>query len=161
MGRPGPKSKYDRWLTPDGLILLQAWARDGLTDEQIAHNMGITAKTLYEWKNRFSEIREATKKGKEVADIEVENALFKRAMGYSYEEVTTERRVDPDTGDVQMVETKRVTKEVLPDTTAQIFWLKNRKPKEWRDKRDVEVSGEVNNPFQGLTTEELRKLIKK
>nr|DAK60347.1 MAG TPA: terminase small subunit [Caudoviricetes sp.] len=118
------KGKYHEWLSEDGLIKIQGWARDGLIDEQIAHNMGITTKTLYEWKNKYGEISEALKKGKEVIDRQVENALLKRALGYAYDETTYE----------DGVETKRVTKEVAPDTTAQIFWLKNRKPAEWRDK---------------------------
>lgn len=118
------KGKYREWLSEDGLIKIQGWARDGLIDEQIAHNMGITTKTLYEWKNKYGEISEALKKGKEVIDRQVENALLKRALGYAYDETTYE----------DGVETKRVTKEVAPDTTAQIFWLKNRKPAEWRDK---------------------------
>lgn len=118
------KGKYHEWLSEDGLIKIQGWARDGLIDEQIAHNIGITTKTLYEWKNKYGEISEALKKGKEVVDRQVENALLKRALGYTYDETTYE----------DGVETKRVTKEVTPDTTAQIFWLKNRKPAEWRDK---------------------------
>ena len=118
------KGKYHEWLSEDGLIKIQGWARDGLIDEQIAHNMGITTKTLYEWKKKYGEISEALKKGKEVIDRQVENALLKRALGYTYDETTYE----------DGVETKRVTKEVAPDTTAQIFWLKNRKPAEWRDK---------------------------
>ena len=118
------KGKYHEWLSEDGLIKIQGWARDGLIDEQIAHNMGITTKTLYEWKNKYSEISEALKKGKEVIDRQVENALLKRALGYAYDETTYE----------DGVETKRVKKEVAPDTTAQIFWLKNRKPAEWRAK---------------------------
>jgi len=118
------KGKYREWLSEDGLIKIQGWARDGLIDEQIAHNMGITTKTLYEWKNKYGEISEALKKGKEVIDRQVENALLKRALGYAYDETTYE----------DGVETKRVKKEVAPDTTAQIFWLKNRKPAEWRDK---------------------------
>lgn len=61
-GHSMAKGKYDYWLTPDGLLRLEAYARDGLTDEQIAHNMGITAKTLYEWKNKYGEIREASKR---------------------------------------------------------------------------------------------------
>lgn len=107
------KGKYQRWLEPDGLLLLEGWARDGLTDEQIAENIGITATTLYEWKNRFPEISEALKKGKEVVDYQVENALLNKALG--------------------------------GDTTAQIFWLKNRRPDKWRDKpaenknEDIEV----------------------
>ena len=118
------RGKYRGWLTVDGLIKLQGWARDGLSDEQIAHNMGISRSTLSEWKNKYSDIADTLKKTKEIVDREVENALFRRAMGYKYDEVTYER------GE----EVKRVTKEVAPDTTAQIFWLKNRKPAEWRDK---------------------------
>lgn len=88
------KGKYEKWLEPEGLTLLEGWARDGLTDEQIAHNCGITAKTLYEWKNKYGEICEALKKGKEVVDLEVENALLKRALGYTVKEITKERLSD-------------------------------------------------------------------
>ncbi|MCI6927954.1 MAG: transposase [Ruminococcus sp.] len=145
--------KYQQWLEPEGLTLLEGWARDGLTDEQIAGNIGINTSTLYDWKNKFSEISEALKKGKEVVDIQVENALLKRALGYTYEETTSE--CDED-GKLKV--TKVVTKEVVPDTTAQIFWLKNRRPDLWRDKQNIEHSGQINNPFADLTTEELRKL---
>ena len=103
--------------------MIEGWARDGLTDEQIAHNMGIAPSTLYEWKKQYSEISEALKKGKEVVDKMVENALLKRALKV----------------------TKVVEKEVIPDTTAQIFWLKNRKPEEWRDKRQVEEKVEIES----------------
>ena len=96
------KGKYEYWRTTDGLILLQGWARDGLKDEQIAHNMGIRRTTLYDWKNKYPDINDALKKGKEIVDYEVENALLKRAK--------------------------------QGDVTAQIFWLKNRKPEKWRDK---------------------------
>lgn len=74
------RGKFEYWLTEDGLTLLEGWARDGLTDEQIAHNVGITATTLYEWKKRFPEISEALKKGKEVVDFQVENALLQSAL---------------------------------------------------------------------------------
>ena len=60
---------------------MQGWARDGLTEEQIAHNMGISASTLREWKGRFPAFSAAIKKGKEVVDYAVENALLKRALG--------------------------------------------------------------------------------
>src|SRR5690554_4367555 len=86
MSKIGRKGKYHDWLTEEGLTKLEGWARDGLTDEQIAHNIGIAVGTLYDWKNRFSEFSEALKKGKEVVDIQVENALLKRALGYEYEE---------------------------------------------------------------------------
>jgi transposase-like protein len=137
------KGKYEYWLTPDGLLRLEAYARDGLTDEQIAHNLGITAKTLYEWKNKYSEICEALKRGKEVIDLEVENALLKRALGYKYKEVKTEEYYDLNG---ELKERKTVTvKEVVPDTTAQIFWLKNRKPSEWRDKQELQHSGSIDS----------------
>ena len=129
-------AKINEWLEQDKLTLLESWSRDGLTNEQIANNIGINVKTLYDWKKKESNISNALKKGKEVVDIEVENALLKRALGYKYDEVTYENGV----------ETKRVTKEVQPDTTAQIFWLKNRKPKNWKDKQNSEnTSDDVNN----------------
>lgn len=239
------KGKYEYWLTPEGLLKLEAWARDGLIDEQIAEKADITPSTLYEWKKKYSEISEALKRGKEVVDIQVENALLKRALGYSYTEVTKERIIetgqkqrhggqselterdwdfavkffngrccycgaamDKPTKDhvkpllqggtltrdnvvpccgscnsskkdnemlswyrrqpffdeyrlkkiedylqliksletengEELVVTKEVTKEVLPDTTAQIFWLKNRRPDRWRDKQDIEHSGQI------------------
>lgn len=117
-------SKFKDWLEDDGLLKLEGWARDGLTDEQISRNMGIAYSTFREWKKKYSAFSAVLKRSKDVVDREVENALFRRAMGYKYDEVTYER------GE----EVKRVTKEVAPDTTAQIFWLKNRKPAEWRDK---------------------------
>lgn len=155
------KGKYQEWLTEEGLLQLEAWARDGLTEEQIAHNMGISRKTLYEWKSKYSDICDTLKRGKEVVDIQVENALLKRALGYSYKEVTREKVFNLETGQYELIPTKEVTKEVVPDTTAQIFWLKNRRPEQWRDKRDVSVEGELNtnNPFAGLSTDELRKII--
>lgn len=153
------KGKYEKWLEPDGLLLLGSWARDGLTDEQIAKNMGICRDTLIQWKKRFPDISDTLKKGKEVVDVEVENSLLKRAMGCTVTEETQELMINPNTGKRELVTTKKVIKEIPPDTTAQIFWLKNRRPDLWRDKQSMELSGEVkNNPFAGLTTEQLIKL---
>ena len=141
--KAGRRGKYEDWITDDGLLKVQGWARDGLSNEQIAHNMGITFQTLYKWQDKYSELREALKKGKEVVDREVENALLKRAMGYETVEEVEEPVEDKETGEVQMRVTKRVKKQVAPDVTAQIFWLKNRKPAEFRDKHDVEFKGEL------------------
>lgn len=154
------KSKVTEWLTKEGLLKLEAWARNGLTDEQIASNMGICRETLNQYKNKYSDISDTLKRGKEVVDIQVENALLKRALGYDYEEKTYESKYSETLDKYVQVLTKTVTKHVQPDTTAQIFWLKNRKPKNWRDKQEIEHSGNVNNPFEGLTTEELREVIK-
>jgi transposase-like protein len=101
------KGKYEKWLKKENLLLLEGWARDGLTDEQIAKNIGITLSTLYEWKKKYSEISESLKKGKEVVDYQVENALLSSALE--------------------------------GNTTAQIFWLKNRRPDKWRDKQKEET----------------------
>ena len=66
-------AKYEYWLAPEGLLLLEGWARDGLTDEQISENVGIVPSTLYRWKNEYEEISEALKRGKDIVDIQVEN----------------------------------------------------------------------------------------
>lgn len=152
------KGKYQEWLEPEGLLKIEGWARDGLTDEQIATNIGIAYSTLRDWRDKYPALSAALKKGKEVVDRQVENALLQRALGYEYTETT--REYIPELGEMHV--TKKVTKQVAPDTTAQIFWLKNRKPQEWRDKRDVDLSGSIsiNNPFEELTTEELKKLIR-
>lgn len=138
----GRKGKSAEWLEPDGLLRIEGWAIDGLTDEQIAHNMGISKDTFYKWKARFAEFADALKKSKEVVDRIVENALYERAKGgihpvkkifkirkeyfdeygrKCYEEVLEERYEDV---------------YIPGDTTAQIFWLKNRRPDAWRDKQE-------------------------
>lgn len=73
-------AKIDEWLEKDKLILLEGWARDGLTYEQIANNMGIDVTTLREWRKKEPTISATLKKGKEVVDFEVENALLKNAL---------------------------------------------------------------------------------
>lgn len=133
------KGKYQKWLEPENLILIEGWARDGLTDEQIASNMGICRDTLIQWKKKYPDISDTLKKGKEVVDRLVENALLKRAIGYEYEEISDKYESGV------LTEHKVVKKQVIPDTTAQIFWLKNRKPEEWRDKREVDSKVEIEN----------------
>lgn len=137
------KGKYQQWLEPDGLTLLKGWARKGLTDEQIAHNCGISTKTLYEWKGKYGEISGALKEGKEVVDLLVENALLKRALGYTYEEKTYERKPVNEEGDMEMVLTKTVVKEVVADTTAQIYWMNNRDPAHWRGNKDAQERNRI------------------
>lgn len=150
----GRKGAYKKWLEADNLILLEGWARDGLTDEQIAHNIGIHVSTLYEWKKKYKEFDEALKKGKEVVDTLVENALLKRALGYEYDEVTEIRE------EGVLMQKKTVRKQVVPDTTAQIFWLKNRRPDVWRDKKDIDMNANISNPFDGISTVDIKKLIR-
>ena len=143
-------AKIDEWLEQDKLILLEGWARDGLTYEQIAHNMGIGLTTLKEWRQKQPTIQSALKKGKEVVDIEVENALLKRALGYTI--TIVEQKLDKE----GCVHTLEKDVHVPGDTTAQIFWLKNRKKQQWRDKFEYSNdNGELNK------LDELLKEIKK
>lgn len=136
------KGKYVEWLEPDGLLRIEGWARDGLTDEQIAHNMGISYSTFRVWKDKYPTLSAVLKRGKEVVDREVENALFRRAIGYEYDEVCEEYELG-------ILTKRKVTKKmVVPDTTAQIFWLKNRKRDVWGDK--AQPSEEVNKQDDGL-----------
>lgn len=138
------------WLEPDQLARIQGWARDGLTMEQIAYNMNINKTTLYKWQKKSDNLINALKVSRDSADRQVENALFKNAIGFHY----TEEQL---TDDGEVVEVKKYSK---PNTTAQIFWLKNRKPDEWREKQNVEHEGTVNQNMNisKLTDEELRKL---
>lgn len=148
------KSKWED--IKDKLTLIEGWARDGLTNKQIAENLGIGKTTFYKMIKEHSELSEHLKKGKEVIDYEVENALLKRALGYKYEEKTYESIYDKELDIHTERLTKRVTKQVAPDTTALIFWLKNRKPKQWRDKVDIE--GESNKETLNKLDEVLKGL---
>ena len=111
-------AKINEWLEKDNLILLEGWARDGLTFEQIAHNIGINVTTLREWRKKEPTISAILKKGREVVDYEVENALLKSALE--------------------------------GNTTAQIFWLKNRKKAQWRDKVEYETNTDELNKVKEL-----------
>ena len=130
-------------MTDDGLLRIEGWARDGLTDEQIAHNIGIAERTFTRWKETLPAIVAALKKGKAPADIVVENALFKSASGYY---VTVKKPIKVKTkkqlankGTIEEEKIEFVDEEMYipPNPTAQIFWLKNRRPDKWRDKPET------------------------
>lgn len=143
------KGKYHEWLQEDNLIRIESWARMGLTDEQIAKNMGVNKTTLYDWIKKFPDISNSIKKGKAPIDFEVENALFKRAIGYEYEEVET---IIEEIDGKQRKRIKKIKKVALPETSAMIFWLKNRKPKEWRKLNPV-VEAKLNAETEKLLKE--------
>ena len=128
VGRPSP---YDPKLHPK----LGFWlAHAGLTNEQMAEEIGIHVDTLYEWRKAHPEFSESLKGGKATPDDEVEAALLRRAKGFKYLEGSKE-------------------KVALPDTTACIFWLKNRRPTDWRDKRHHDVTQEMRGPIMMVVTE--------
>jgi hypothetical protein len=108
----------------------------GATDAEMADFFEVTISTLALWKVKHPEFSDALKMGKESADLRVEHALYNRALGFSHEEVDI-RVVD---GAIAMTP---IVKHYPPDTTAAIFWLKNRRPDEWRDKVQTEFSGSV------------------
>lgn len=126
---------------------IAAWCRDGYTDAQICDALGVSIPTFYKYKAIKEELLNALKVNKAVADLTVENSLFKRANGYTYKEVVKEVKTDKD-GKIIFEHAKEVTKEVAPDTTAQIFWLKNRQPKKWRDKREFVQESEKATPVK-------------
>lgn len=137
------KAKYLEWVNdPDKRMLLSGWARDGLTDEEIAKNIGISRSTLAEWKKKYPDISDTLKKGKEIVDMEVENSLLKRAKGYTVKIHKTFKlkKVEYDmmgkkVKEEEVLEQGEDEVHVPADTTAIIFWLKNRLPEKWREKR--------------------------
>lgn len=131
-----PTNRARPWLEPEGLKKIAGWCRNGLSDKQIAKNMGVAYSTFNVWKNKYQALSEALKNSKEIVDLEIENKLKKRAEGFYYEEEKT--YIEEVDGKIK--KRKEIIKRyALPDTTAQIFWLKNREPNRWRnEKSDVD-----------------------
>ena len=133
MGKPR-KDSYEVRVKPK-LDLVIGWCRRGLTNEQIAENLGISEQSFTNYIKRYEEFADAVDKGREETEIHIENALVKRALGYSYKEVTRERKqvLNPETGEMEykLVVTKSVTKHVIPDVGAQQYYLEHRAPKRW------------------------------
>ena len=128
-------AKYDEWIEKDGLLRLESWASDGLTNTQIAKNIGVSRQTLDNWCKKHVDILHAIKKGREPVVREIENAIVKSAKGYEYEETSTEVWLDDEGNRRQkVVKHKRYAK---PDTSAAIFLLKNYKPNKYRNYNDL------------------------
>lgn len=130
MAKAGRKPKYEEWLTDEGLTIIKGWKRRGCTNEEIAKNMGISIKSLCEWQNQFLQIREALKIEQDRANMIVENALYRLAIGgikttETVEDITIEGGIE------KVKHIKRVTKELPPNMGALAFYLKNRAG--WRD----------------------------
>ena len=110
--------------------MLAEW---GFTDQEFADFYEVERKTIGNWKNQYPEFLHTLKRGKAIADSKVVKALFERATGYSHPDV----HISNYQGEITVTD---ITKHYPPDTTAAIFWLKNRQPDSWRDKRDIELS---------------------
>ena len=136
--RSGYNAKFAFWITDEGLEKIHTWASKGLTKANVAKNIGINEKTFYRWEKEHESIRDAYQRGAVQPDQVIVNALFERARGTQIVEVTEELN---EIG--ELVISKRVTKQLPGDTTAQIFWLKNRRRQQWRDKVEVEKAETV------------------
>ena len=141
-------AKSDKWMTKKKLEQIYEWAAEGLTDAQIACNMKISSSTFYSWLKKFPEFSESLKKGKDISDSQVENALFKNATGHTYtEEVAATKKTVTYSEDGKRL--KEVTEPVAlklerhkpAETTAQIFYLKNRMPGRWKNQGGALAAG--------------------
>ncbi|MGL4519323.1 MAG: helix-turn-helix domain-containing protein [Phocaeicola sp.] len=130
----------------------------GMTDKELAGFFGVSEQTLNKWKKDYPEFLESLKKGKEVADANVASRLYRRAIGYDFDETVKEKRKDAN-GIYQMVETKVVKKHVPADTTAAIFWLKNRQPEKWRDRKELDATVNLGDELESMSDEQLKKII--
>lgn len=123
----------------------------GATDARLGEMFGVTESTINMWKDTHKEFSESIKRGKEVADAEIAHALYHRAKGYSHQAV----KIFNNQGEII---TEEYTEHYPPDTGAAMAWLKNRQPKDWRDKQDIE---HTVNAIEVLKDEELHAGIEK
>ena len=138
-GRP---TKYNEKYHPQ---LIQLLARLGYTDQESAEFLGICKATLDNWKCKHKEFLVSIKKGKDDIVNQIEHALYKRAVGYEFVETDIEYEttiIEAEPEKVKKVKEKR--KQMAPDPTSIIFSLKNLKPEKWRDKKDINMSGNFN-----------------
>lgn len=141
------RGKYHEWLTEDGLLRIESWASDGLSNKQISENMGISRETLNVWSKKYPDISDSLKKGREPVVRHVENEFIKRARGYQTVDVRKEVFIDED--GKKRTKIVEVTTHYPPDVSAGIFILKNYKPNKYRNysdltKRQIETEIEKN-----------------
>lgn len=163
VGRPSKRKKIN-------LKKAEKLAEDGFTNNQLAEEFGVSPATISTYLKDWEDFSEAIKRGKDKADRKVEMSLFKRATGFEYDEITYEKtkpslgigvkrgeEKDIEVMDIKavpMYKTKIVTKQVVPDTVACIFWLKNRKPEAWREKQEINLGGQKDNPIEVVGIED-------
>lgn len=147
--KTGRKNAYEEKILPK-LALIEGWARDGLTNEQIAKNLGISRTTFQKYAKDENELSEHLKRGKEISDYMVENELFKKATGFTQKEkrLFKIKEVEYENGkrkrEKERIEEKEVDVYYPPELGAQVFWLKNRRPNKWRDKQEVHHEADEN-----------------
>lgn len=143
------KNKYRTHVAPF-LKEIGQMAADGATEAEIAKKLRVAYSTFKFYKREHPELTDVLMTSKELADLNVEAALYRRANGYTVSEITKERRLNRQTGEYELIQTKVVEKEVPPDTTAQMFWLKNRRPDEWREHQSIDVGIPVSEAAEKI-----------
>lgn len=127
----------------------------GATDDDLAGFFEVNVDTIHEWKKVHPQFSDSLKKGKEIADANVANRLYQRAMGY------VGKTTKFATFEGAITDSKEVEEHYPPDTTAAIFWLKNRQPKKWRDKQEVGFTDkDGNDMYSDKSESELKELLK-
>lgn len=135
-------SKYETSVAPK-LAQIEKWARSGFLDREIARMLGISCASFTKYEKQHPELADTLRKGREIADAEVTDALYRCAVGFQYQEITQELEKNKATGEGKLVETKIVTKQVPPDVKAQLLWLKSRKPQQWGEKPEETSSKDI------------------
>ncbi len=161
------KQKWKEWAeNEERLTVLSAWARAGLTNEEIAGKIGISRSTLTEWKKKYKPIREAIDTGKEIADRMVEDALYRLALGYTIKvrKAFKLRNVTYKDGKREKEEERLETIEedlhVKPDVKAIMFYLENRVPDRWSRKAKEASGDDEGAGIVVLTTAQIEQLRK-
>lgn len=125
----------------------------GATDKEMADFFGVTERTLNQWKKSHPEFLQSLKKGKNIADANVASKLYNRAIGYDC------KATKFATSDGHITDSKEYIEHYPPDTTAAIFWLKNRQPEKWRDKKEIDANVNLGDELEGLSDEQLQAII--
>lgn len=139
------KSLVDEWLDDDKLMLIEAWARDGVRLTDICDRIGISSATFAAWRRDYEEFDRALKNGKEVIDYKVENALLKAALGHTTTEIKVTIGKKVINGEAYIITKETTTREVAPNVTACLAWLNNRLPDKWKRNRDKAFEEEVED----------------
>ncbi len=141
--KPGPKLAMD--TNPDFLRQVEYLSKLGATNEQLAGFFRVQLDTVNKWLKNYPKFREVRKRGGMEADMLVAESLYRKAIGYEVTETVTERRLNKETEEYEMVLTKEITKHIQPDTTSIIFWLKNRQRDIWNDVHHIQHSGTIKH----------------
>lgn len=156
-GIAGRKGKYEEWLTPDGLLLLKSYAREGLTDKEIAEKkIGVSERAFTEWKMRFDSISAALKKGREPINTIVEDTFFETKLkSQTITETITEKTIHRDADGLITGSTEHIRKAeryIPADTTAMLFYMKCRMPEKYNDRLNVTIDNAKELPklYQAL-----------